>query len=92
MNQTIRIIYGELTLELNCYIQPIDRAVGINSPEITIEEITCPDLNSIYVDDFIYDRFEKDQGFAMTLQEMAEKAYEALIDDAVDEYRHGRAA
>ena len=83
----IPITYGELRLEVNVYVQPAEPENGIMSPEIIIEEVHLPGtfcnkdgikLDMGDIEDFIWDRLEKDQQFAMTIQELVEEAYDDL--------------
>ena len=83
----LHILINELPLEVGCYIQPAEPENGIHSPEITIEEIHLTrkfynnegvELDMGDYEAFIYDRFLKDQAFAMALQEKVEEAYDDL--------------
>lgn len=86
----LQIIIGELPLEVCCYVQPAEPENGIMSPEITIEEIHLTrkyynnegiELDMGDIEGFIYDRFLKDQAFAMLVQEKTEEAYDDLGEE-----------
>lgn len=88
---TLTITYGELKLDCECHVQPIDRSVGIMSPEITIEEIRLTrsyynqdgaELDMGDIEGFIFDRFLTDQSFAMIVQELVEEAYDDIEEAA----------
>lgn len=98
-NRTVTVTYGELRLEVSCHIEPPEPEIGIRSPLIDIEEIHCPDLVGVYsrdgvlldlsaYDDMIYDRYDKDQQFAMTLQDLVKKELEEGARAAVEDVDH----
>lgn len=94
MTRTLHITYGELPLQLSCYIQPSEPENGIMFPEVTIEEIHLTrkyynaegvELDMADVEGFIWDRFQKDQGCAMEIQEKAEEANDDIESEERDE-------
>ena len=83
-NHTVTIRYGELDLEVHVYVEPPEPEIGIRSPQIDIEEIHLTrqyynrdgvELDTGF-DDFIFDRYDKDQQFAMVLQDLVRTALE----------------
>lgn len=92
----LRILINELPLEVGCYVQPAEPENGIMSPEITIEEIRLTrkfynqdgvELDMADVEGFIWDRLQKDQAFAMEVQEKAEEANDDVEDGEKNERR-----
>ena len=86
----LHITIGELPLEVGCYVQPAEPENGIMSPEITVEEIRLTrkfynkegvELDMGDIELFIWDRFNRDQAFAMALQERVEEAYDDLKEE-----------
>ena len=70
MDLTIR--YDGMRITRTCYVY---------SPEdIEIEGITCPD-HDYEVADFVADRYERDQQFAMTVQDMLQKEYHMVLGE-----------
>ena len=82
-NHKVTIRYGELDLEVHVYVEPPERETGTGML-IDIEEIHM--ARSYYnregveldtgFEDFIYDRYERDQQFAMVLQDLVRTALE----------------
>lgn len=73
VRRTVTVRYGELDIAVSCYIEPAEPEIGLNSPAVYIEEIELPHVDNIYVADFVYDRYDKDQMFAMWLQDAVER-------------------
>lgn len=97
-NQTVTIRYGELDLEVHVYVEPPEPEIGIRSPQIDIEEIHLTrqyynregvELDMNPIEQFVLDRYDKDQAFAMTLQDLVLTALEEgarqMVED-VDYY------
>ena len=72
VRRTVTVRYGELDIAVSCYIEPAEPEIGLYSPAVYIEEIELPHVDNIYVADFVFDRYEKDQKFAMWLQDAVE--------------------
>ena len=95
-NHKVTIRYGELDLEVHVYVEPPEPEIGIRSPQVDIEEIHM--ARSYYnregveldtgFEDFIYDRYERDQQFAMTLHELVLKALEDGARQAREDVDH----
>ena len=47
---------------------------------IEVEEMECPDHDSA-VSEFVADRYEKDQAFAMTVQDLIRREYHMVIGE-----------
>ncbi|HOD72871.1 MAG TPA: hypothetical protein PKO27_17775 [Deltaproteobacteria bacterium] len=82
-NHKVTIRYGELDLEVHVYVEPAEPQNGTGML-IDIEEIHLTrqyfnrdgvELDTGF-DDFIYDRYDKDQMFAMALQDQVRKELE----------------
>ena len=82
-NHKVTIRYGELDLEVHVYVEPPERETGTGML-IDIEEIHLTrqyynrdgvELDTGF-DDFIYDRYDKDQQFAMVLLDLVRTAME----------------
>jgi len=94
-NHKVTIRYGELDLEVHVYVEPPERETGTGML-IDIEEIHM--ARSYYnregveldtgFEDFIYDRYERDQQFAMTLYELVLKALEDGARQAKEDVDH----
>ena len=82
-NHKVTIRYGELDLEVHVYVEPPERETGTGML-IDIEEIHLTrqyynrdgvELDTGF-DDFIFDRYDKDQMVAMALQDQVRKELE----------------
>lgn len=96
-NHKVTIRYGELDLEVHVYVEPPERETGTGML-IDIEEIHLTrqyynrdgvELDMNPIEQFILDRLDKDQAFAMTLQDLVLTALEEgarqMVED-VDYY------
>ena len=84
-NHTVTIRYGELDLEVHVYVEPPEPEIGIRSPQIDIEEIHLTrqyynrdgvELDMNPIEQFILDRYDKDQAFHMDFHDLVRKELE----------------
>lgn len=96
-NHKVTIRYGELDLEVHVYVEPPEPEIGIRSPQVDIEEIHLTrqyynrdgvELDMNPIEQFILDRLDKDQMFAMVLRELVEKALEDGARQAKEDVDH----
>lgn len=96
-NHTVTIRYGELDLEVHVYVEPPEPEIGIRSPQIDIEEIHLTrqyynrdgvELDMNPIEQFILDRYDKDQAFAMTMQDLVLTALEEGARQRVEDVDH----
>ncbi len=94
-NHKVTIRYGELDLEVHVYVEPPERETGTGML-IDIEEIHLTrqyynrdgvELDTGF-DDFIFDRYDKDQQFAMVLQDLVRTALEEGARQRVEDVDH----
>ena len=62
----LTITYGELRITCQCEIY---------GDYIEVQDVTCPDYD-LEIADFVADRYEKDQAFAMVIQDKLSAAYQ----------------
>ena len=95
-NHTVTIRYGELGLEVHVYVEPPEPQNGTGML-IDIEEIHLTrqyynrdgvELDMNPIEQFILDRLDKDQMFAMVLRELVEKALEDGARQAKEDVDH----
>jgi hypothetical protein len=82
-NHTVTIRYGELDLEVHVYVEPPERETGTGML-LDIEEIHLTrqyynregvELDMNPIEQFVLDRYDKDQMFAMVLHELVERPW-----------------
>ncbi len=95
-NQTVTVRYGELDLEVHVYVEPPERETGTGML-IDIEEIHLTrqyynrdgvELDMNPIEQFILDRYDKDQAFAMTMQDLVLTALEEGARQRVEDVDH----
>ena len=67
----LTITYGELRITCQCEIY---------GDYIEVQDVTCPDYD-LEIADFVADRYEKDQAFAMTVQDLIRREYHMVIGE-----------
>lgn len=95
-NHKVTIRYGELDLEVHVYVEPPERETGTGML-LDIEEIHLTrkyyneegiELDMNPIEQFVLDRYDKDQMFAMVLHELVEKALEEGARQAKEDVDH----
>lgn len=95
-NHKVTIRYGELDLEVHVYVEPPELETGTGML-IDIEEIHLTrqyynregvELDMNPIEQFVLDRYDKDQMFAMVLHELVEKALEEGARQRVEDVDH----
>lgn len=95
-NHKVTIRYGELDLEVHVYVEPPERETGTGML-IDIEEIHLTrkyyneegiELDMNPIEQLILDRYDKDQMFAMVLQDLVRKELEEGARQRVEDVDH----
>ena len=95
-NHKVTIRYGELDLEVHVYVEPPERETGTGML-LDIEEIHLTrqyynrdgvELDMNPIEQLILDRYDKDQMFAMVLQDLVRKELEEGARQRVEDVDH----